>query len=400
MSVTVTLREKVISKGTMLSLYLDYYPGIPGKFHPKTGNPMRREFLELYLHVNPETPGQKLHNKVTEEAAELKKVTRRNEVKKPEVYTRFEEEQLRIQEIGKGSFNDYFQRLAEKRSGNSREGWDVTIKYFKEHAKEYAKQNPRHNMGQDVRFADLTQAFCNSFKDYLLTEKSIRTNKARISTNSASVYFSKFKAALRQAYKDEFIQVDMSMKIQPIKMVKTTRNFLTLEEVNALIQTPCDDQVFKRAAIFAAFTGIRHGDIKALKWGNVSMCEGAGYVVSFTVQKTGRAEIMPISDDVYNLLGPRMDDNAQVFEGLYYSAYHNVHLTKWLLLAGITKKITFHCFRHTFATLQLSMGTDIYTVKEMLGHTDIKTTQIYAKILDETKRTAANKIQLNVSNWK
>ena len=372
----------------MLSLYLDYYPGIPGKFHPKTGNPMRREFLGLYLYVDEKTPAQKLHNKVTRDHANIYKNNKENEAKKPEIYTAFEKEILRVKELSEGSFTEYFQRLAEKRSGNSREGWDVTIKYFRQFA------------GDDVRFADLTQPLCNNFKDYLLTEKSIRTNKARISTNSASVYFSKFKAALRQAYKDGFIQVDMSMKIQPIKMVKTTRNFLTHEEVNALIQTPCDDQVFKRAAIFAAFTGIRHGDIKALKWGNVSMREGAGYIVSFTAQKTGRAEIMPISDDVFNLLGPRMDDNAQVFEGLYYSAYHNVHLTKWLLLAGITKKITFHCFRHTFATLQLSMGTDIYTVKEMLGHTDIKTTQIYAKILDETKRTAANKIQLNVSNWK
>ncbi|PKH66233.1 hypothetical protein CXF59_09620 [Flavobacterium sp. ALD4] len=71
-------------------------------------------------------------------------------------------------------------------------------------------------------------------------------------------------------------------------------------------------------------------------------------------------------------------------------------LTKWVLDAGISKKITFHCFRHTFATLQLSMGTDIYTVSKMLGHKDLNTTQIYAKIIDETKRTAANRIKLEM----
>jgi len=61
----------------------------------------------------------------------------------------------------------------------------------------------------------------------------------------------------------------------------------------------------------------------------------------------------------------------------------------------ITKKITFHGFRHTFATLQLSSGTDIYTVSKMLGHTNIKTTQIYAKVVDEKKEKAANAIKLN-----
>jgi site-specific recombinase XerD len=65
-------------------------------------------------------------------------------------------------------------------------------------------------------------------------------------------------------------------------------------------------------------------------------------------------------------------------------------------VAGITKNITFHCFRHTFATLQLSKGTDIYTVSKMLGHRELKTTQIYAKIIDQTKRDAANKIKLDL----
>jgi len=64
--------------------------------------------------------------------------------------------------------------------------------------------------------------------------------------------------------------------------------------------------------------------------------------------------------------------------------------------AGITKDITFHCFRHTYATLQLSYGTDIYTVSKMLGHKELKTTQIYAKIIDQAKREAANKIKLDL----
>lgn len=60
--------------------------------------------------------------------------------------------------------------------------------------------------------------------------------------------------------------------------------------------------------------------------------------------------------------------------------------------AGITKHITFHCGRHTFAVLQLSLGTEIYTVSKLLGHRELKTTQVYAQIMDAKKREAVNRI--------
>ncbi len=105
---------------------------------------------------------------------------------------------------------------------------------------------------------------------------------------------------------------------------------------------------------------------------------------------------MPISEQAYTLLGERRGENEKFFCRLVYSAYTNKQLFQWLKEAGITKKITFHCFRHTFATLQLTKGTDIYTVSKMLGHREIKTTQIYAKVVDDAKREAANKIKLDI----
>jgi site-specific recombinase XerD len=68
--------------------------------------------------------------------------------------------------------------------------------------------------------------------------------------------------------------------------------------------------------------------------------------------------------------------------------------------AGITKSLTSHMGRHTFATLQLTNGTDIYTVSKMLGHTNVKTTQIYAKVVDEKKEKAAHAIKLNINTSK
>ena len=84
-----------------------------------------------------------------------------------------------------------------------------------------------------------------------------------------------------------------------------------------------------------------------------------------------------------------------VFKGLEYS-FTQTHLPKWLNQAGITKEFTFHCFRHTYATLQLSFGTDLYTVSKMLGHREIKTTQVYAKIIDRQKRETVNRIKIEL----
>jgi integrase len=71
------------------------------------------------------------------------------------------------------------------------------------------------------------------------------------------------------------------------------------------------------------------------------------------------------------------------------------YLKDWLIDAGINKHITFHCARHTYATLQLTLGTDIYTVSKLLGHKNLSTTEIYAKVINEKKVEAANKIKIN-----
>ena len=94
------------------------------------------------------------------------------------------------------------------------------------------------------------------------------------------------------------------------------------------------------------------------------------------------------SNSAYNLMGTPVGSKEKVFSGLRYSAYMNVELSKWVMKAGISKDITFHSGRHTFATLALTNGADLYVVKELLGHEDIKTTQIYAKIIDEKKKKA------------
>lgn len=379
MAIKVKLREKNIS-GNRKSLYLDFYPAIT---HPETGEPTRREFLKMYLFDKAKNPIDKQHNRENLQLAEQIRQKRENYLNKPEVYTGYEKEQLKIKERGEQNFVEYFKSLAEKRKASNHDNWLSAYNYLET----FTKGN--------LKFTDLNEKFCNEFKNYLLTTKSNKSKKVTLAQNSAVSYFNKLKAALKQAYKDGYLPSDLNSKIQPIKQAETQRNFLTIEELNSLVKTECNNPLLKRAAIFSALTGLRFSDIKNLIWGELEYIEGNGYFIKFKQQKTKGIEMMPISEQAYNLLGDRKEPTDKVFQGLTYSAYENKNLAKWIGLSGITKDITFHCFRHTFATLQLSKGTDIYTVSKMLGHRELKTTQVYAKIIDQTKREAADKIKLD-----
>ncbi len=385
MATKVSLRQKKISKGRK-SLYLDFYPPIP---HPKTGESTRREFLGLYIFEKPKTPIDKQHNTETLKIGESIRQKRENFLNKPEIYSQYEKEQLRLNELGGQCFIEYFTKLANKRKASNHDNWVSALNYLETFTND------------SLKFADLNQKFLEDFKEYLLTTKSNRSNKTTLSQNSAVSYFNKVKAALKQAYKDGILQTDLNAKIKPIKTAETRREYLTLEELNKLVKTPCNNVLLKRAALFSALTGLRFSDIQKMTWGELEYINEQGYFLNFNQKKTKGVEVLPISEQAYSLTegkeNPKdMPKDKQVFEGLKYSAYHNKHLFQWIGAAGITKDITFHCFRHTFATLQLFHGTDIYTVSKMLGHKDLKTTQVYAKIVDEAKRTAANKIKLDI----
>ena len=379
MTIKVKLRQKAISDKRQ-SLYLDFYPPIP---NIKNGELTRREFLGLYLFDKPKTPFDKDHNKETLQLAEQIRQKRDNSLNKPEIYTGYEKEQLRLKELGENSFVAYFEKLANKRKASNYDNWISALNYFKAFTNE------------NLKFENLNEKVCNDFKDYLLTTKSIKSNKVKLSQNSAVSYFNKFKATLKQAFKDGYLQTDLNAKIKPIKQEETQRNFLTIEELNNLIKADCAIPILKNASIFSALTGLRFSDIEKLIWNEIEYIKGQGYFIHFKQQKTKGFEVLPISEQAYKLLGERKEPNDKVFQNLTYSAFTNKHLYQWIAKAGITKDITFHCFRHTYATLQLSNGTSIYTVSKMLGHRELKTTQIYAKVIDQSKRNATDKIILD-----
>lgn len=368
----VSLRKKPISKARH-SLYLDFYPPIP---HPETGVLTRREFLGLYLFDKPKTTTDKDYNKETLDLAEGIRAQRQVDVQK---------EKYGFLVSGKKNINfvEYFKDQALKREKKNQANWNnaaVHIDAF---------------FNGHIRIVDLNEKKCNDFRDYLLKAKAKNSEKP-LSRNSVFTYFTKFKSALLRAYKDGLLDIDLSKLVTSVKRAETHRKYLTLDELQKLADTACNPPILKKAAIFSALTGLRFSDIFKLTWAEVHNVPNAGYHLSFRQQKTEGVEMLPISDQAAELLGERGELQEKVFKGLVYSSQWNNKLQVWIAKAGITKDITFHCFRHTYATLQLTLGTDIYTVSKMLGHKDLRMTQIYAKVVDTSKRAAANKIKLEM----
>lgn len=147
----------------------------------------------------------------------------------------------------------------------------------------------------------------------------------------------------------------------------------------------------KEASLFSCLTGLRISDILALTWSNIEKAQDGGWCIRIKTEKTDTEATLPLSKEAYKLCGPRT--SGKVFKNLKRH-YTQWPLQDWLKAVGITKHITFHCFRHTFATLQVSEGTDIYTVSHLLTHANVGTTQIYADIVDKTKRKAVERIRI------
>lgn len=310
---------------------------------------------------------------------------RQREYNNVDLYSDAETEQAEQKERLQQNFIEYFDKVTAKRHVNNSKSilinWQRAVEFLKQFA------------GDTLLFSQINNRVAEEYKRFLLTAPLGGNKKGTISQNTASTYFSIFKAALKQAFIDGYLTVDLSAKIKGIQDQESRREYLSVDELNTLAATPCERDVLKRAALFSALTGLRHCDIQKLRWKEINI-DGNQARLHFTQQKTKGVEYTPISEQALQLCGEPEKPEKFVFEDLPDPSWISHPLKKWVVAAGIKKKITFHCFRHTYATLQLSSGTDIYTVSKMLGHTNVKTTQIYAKVVDEKKDKAAQAIQL------
>lgn len=249
---------------------------------------------------------------------------------------------------------------------------------------------------RDILCTEVTHEFVSSFKEYLINSAR-KSNNSPLSQNSKSSYFNKLRACIKEAVHQGLIYPDPLPRVKGIKSGDPIREYLTLEEVQRLAKEPCDPIVLKNAFLFSCVTGLRWSDVNKLTWKELQYSEAQGNYIRFTQKKTKEHETLPISEEAIKLMGNRSDNlEDRVFKGLKYSSWYNLRLKQWCMSAGISKDISFHCARHTYATLQLANGTDILTVSRLLGHKHLKTTTIYTKIIDSKKTEAASKINIGI----
>jgi len=376
--IKVTLREKPL-KSDKVSLYLDYYPPI---ILPDTGKKTRREFLNLYIEKNPKTPEAKKQNKETLQMANGVRSKR--------------EVQLRNREFGfkdnvnisvdflnfyKGIVTSYYNKGSKSQYNN----WQSSYNHFEQFCSE------------KITTVDLDSNFVKRYRNYLLNAEINRNLSVvkNLSRNTASTYFKHFIFVLREGYKEGFIEKDLAKDAEYIKEEETQREYLAEEELKILWNTPIKKEVIKHMAMFSALSGLRFVDVRNLQWENIYQDKHQGYYIQLREQKTNSTKNHPINETAYSILQMQNTNEGFVFRNIEYTQVSRP-MKDWLTASGIKKKISFHNFRHSYATLQLANGTDIYTVSKLLGHKNVATTQIYTKVLDKNKIEAANRIKLDL----
>ena len=358
----VTLRKRL--KNNKISLYLDYYEKGVRKY----------EYLHLYLVPKPKNKLERDTNKKYLELADMIRAKRQIEVV---------EKKYGFESSSESSttFIAYFESLARKRMSvkNNYGVWRSTLNMLKKYPKS-------HTLIQNIdkRWLYDLQEFMKGLK---------KDDNQPYAMDSLYTYYGKVRATINEALSDGILRHDPKKGVKGFAQPDSVREFLTLEELKKLVHVECELPVLKQAFLFSCLTGLRYGDVEKLKWNDIQYSENLGYFIRHKIGKSKTAQTVLLSKDTIDLLEHK-EGEEDVFPGLYYSGVNNEKLRSWIAKAGINKHITFHCGRHTFATLQLSLDTDIYTVSKLLGHQTLKSTEIYAKIIDKKKKEAMNRIKL------
>lgn len=379
MASRVKVRQKPMSDGRA-SLFLDIFPPYT---HPVSGKMTRKEYLKLYVWVHPRDKQERQHNAETLAVAEQERCQKEQYLLKEALYSDEEKEKLANIEKSKRSFFEYFTDAVSRRDLANDYHYTGTLHYLKVYAQ------------RDVKCNEINLKFATGFKIYLSNAYSLFHKDMPLAQNTKASHFRAFLTIAFQGFREGYVKEDLTDKIENFRKEESRREFLTIEELNRLIHTECKLEVVKRAALFSGLTGLRFGDERTLCWKDVEYIENDGWYINYRMHKTRRQMHQPISRQAAMLMGESGEPDDRIFEGLNRNPYARKVFKAWLGDAGIKKEITFHCLRHSFATNQLMMGSDITTVSKMLGHQDLKTTMIYAKVVDSTKRKAADRIVLD-----
>ena len=358
----VRLRMKDLSDGSK-SLYLDIYRN--GK--------RTYEYLKMYLIPETDDNARK-RNKATMNAANAIKSKRIIEMTNGEAGIENEKEKVFLLD-----WMQTYKENQEKRGKKDENQIKVAIRIIEDYA------------GKKVTLDQIDKAFCQGYIDYLMME--YRPRGKRVSNFTLKNYYRVLNSALNAAVRAELMRsnpFDKIDKSDKIRLPESKRSYMTIEEVKALIATPMKYEEIKCAYLFSCFCGLRISDVKRLQWKDVFIDKGQ-YRLAVSMKKTKEPIYLPLSSEALKWMPERGDKTPDdtVFD-LPSGNEINRLLKPWAKAAGISKRFSFHTSRHTFATMMLTLGADLYTTSKLLGHADVKMTQVYAKIINKKKDEAVN----------
>lgn len=367
----VRIREKVLDGGT-ISLYLDMY---------HKGN-RKKEGLKLYI-IPETTPAAKLQNKNTRKLAEQIKAQRILDIQKDGLV---DWEKLKRSRTTLLSWLEDFVTCDEKLSPSGVRP--------KRNAKDRVKEYLTSIGKPDLLLSEVDKDFCRGFVAFLRTCK-IYKGKKTMSDTTARLLMCRVAEAMNKAVVEGLIPNNpfnaLESKEKP-KIKNSRREFLTVEELKVLINTPCRYDIVKKAFLFSCFTGLRYSDMKSLRWSEIhTTADGKARYIEHRQVKTKKTVTIPLSDEALRWMPKQMDGIDQVFHELKISpgTVEDV-LKEWMKDCKIDKHITYHCSRHTAATTLLTLGANLYVVSKLLGHSSIQMTELYAKIVDQKKVETMN----------
>ena len=268
--------------------------------------------------------------------------------------------------------NDDVERLIGiSKSKATYQKYEVTRKHLADFIKE------KYNLS-DISFKEINHLFLTDFEVYLLTS-------CGCNPNTTAKFMQFFKRIVIIAKNNGWIKADPFANYK-IRLKKVDRGYLTQEEVEAIMAKQFSTKRLEQVRdifIFSCFCGLAYIDVKKLRKENIRTSFDGNLWIMGKREKTDVTFSIPLLDIPKNILEKyegTLPDNRIL--PVPSNQKMNAYLKEIGDLCEINKEISFHLARHTFATLTLSKGVSIESVSKMLGHTNIKTTQIYARITD------------------
>lgn len=265
---------------------------------------------------------------------------------------------------------DYRKMVGYGRSPKSYQRYAVVYNHLSTFISLYSHQ-------KDICMKDVNIGRVTAFEHYLRVQ-------ARLNNNTVWVYMIAFKHIVSLARASGDIRTDPFATYKN-RFQQVERGYLTEEEIQRILRykpAGSTEALVRDLFLFASFTGLSYSDVKALTWENIrDLFEGQTWIVTRR-RKTNTASTL-LLDIPKQIMNRRGDRGSQYIFHVPSNNCCNQYLIKMGQKCEIATRITFHIARHTFATLSLSKGVPIETLSSILGHTNIRTTQIYARITNQ-----------------